>query len=94
MALKYYGPGKESGGEQPILTLLSSDVKPGLPFADFIGLCVETDTNKIFMWGGASWEEAILGLASSGMRSSVVLTQAEYDALSPPNAETLYIIVG
>jgi hypothetical protein len=94
MAVKYYGAGGEHGGTQPIVSLLSTDTKPEMPFAEHIGLCIETDTNKLFIWDGNAWVKANVGLASSGMTGSTVLTQAEYDALSPPDAETLYMIVG
>lgn len=33
-------------------------------------------------------------IASSDIDTAVVLTQAAYDALSPPNARTLYVVIG
>lgn len=60
MAIKAYGAGGSAGGAQPILTCLSTDIKPGLPYANHIALILETDTNKLFRWDN-SWVELPIG---------------------------------
>lgn len=51
-------------------------------------LAVNTADRKIFMRAGAE----VLELAT-GSRPFVALTQSQYDALDPPDAGTLYLIV-
>lgn len=64
VTVQFFGAGGSNGGDQPIITCLSSDTKPILPFADAIGLCIETDTNKFYRWNDA-WIEIPVGGSSS-----------------------------
>ena len=56
---------------------------------------VETDTNKFkFGDGVTAWNSLAYasGVQSSAIRSMVVMTQAEYDALTTKDATALYLI--
>ena len=56
---------------------------------------VETDTNKFkFGDGGTAWSSLAYasGVQSSAIHSMVVMTQAEYDALTTKDATALYLI--
>lgn len=66
MTVHFFGAGGENSGDQPIVTCLSSDTKPGLPFAEAIGICIETDTNKFFRWFD-EWIEIPVGGGSSAV---------------------------
>lgn len=64
MTIQYFGSGGANGGDQAVITCLSSDIKPGLPIADSIGLCIETDTNKFYRWFD-EWIELTVGGGAS-----------------------------
>lgn len=60
------------------------------------------DTELTELWGRMAdgsawrltWSSAPPGLTGTGVTDLEVLTQAEYDLLSPPDPTTLYIVVG
>ena len=103
MTVKYIGSNKSiapgdtndfytaPGNEHTLITCLSSDTKPTEPqWSASYSWLFETDTNKVYFWNG-SWTQ--IPVAPSGDVYDVVsLSQAEYDALSPPVATTLYLI--
>jgi hypothetical protein len=55
----------------------------------------ETDTNQTVQFTGSTWDVlgAGGGVESDDVTDIVVLTQVEYDDLSPPDSTTLYLIV-
>jgi hypothetical protein len=54
----------------------------------------ETDTDELVVFNGSTWNAVGSGggVQSSDVTDIVVLSQAAYDALSPPDPTTLYII--
>jgi hypothetical protein len=55
----------------------------------------ETDTDELVVYNGSTWTGVGGGgdtVESTDVTNIVVLSQAAYDALSPPDATTLYII--
>src|SRR3990167_75330 len=61
MAIKFFGD-RDQG--KAVMTCLSSDTKPGIPFASYIGVCIETDTNKLYKWND-EWIEIPTGGSSA-----------------------------
>jgi hypothetical protein len=55
----------------------------------------ETDTDELVTYDGSTWNAAGAGggVQSSDVTDIEVLSQAAYDALSPPDPNTLYFIV-
>lgn len=45
-------------------------------------------------WGEAVSDAVDVSVSSTDVTSIVQLTQAEYDALSPADPDTLYVVVG
>ena len=53
----------------------------------------ETDTGEYVGYTGSTWDAIDGNVASADVSDIVALSQAAYDALSPPDPTTLYLII-